>query len=140
MFQIEVSNISVIINTIIRVTTAMIFIFFLIPLFIKEAKVRNGLRILRYELLFTGSIIFFINTVGLVIIIFRFKGIDTRLITDVVTYINTFGFLAYALVKYRIYTQKYSAESKKFHEKMERMESKEMQRIEDRKKKQKAKK
>lgn len=113
--QITIDYIPLIINVGIRLITAFIFLFFLIPLIFKESQVKNGLKVLRIELLLTGILIFFINTVGLIIIYFRFYGYDVRVVTEIVSYINTFGFLIYALIKLKIYTQNYSPESKARH-------------------------
>ena len=120
--QLEFGQLSVIINVTIRIVTALIFIAYLLPLLIKEARVKNGLKSLRYELLFTGTIIFLVNGSGLFIILFRHLGINVTTITETVTYFNTLGFLGYALVKLRIYTQKYTPENKKLHEEFEKIE------------------
>lgn len=125
--EIHLGLVAVIINVIFRIITAIVFLAFLFPLFIKEAKVKNGLRLLRFELLFTGTIIFLVNTLGLVIIVFRYANYDTRLVSEVVTYFNTFSLLVYALVKYKIYTFKYAPENKKLHEKLEKIEIRERQ-------------
>ena len=122
--QLEIGEASVIINVVVRLITAIIFGAFLIPLFIKEAKVKNGLQILRFELLFTGIIIFLVNSIGIVVILLRFCGFDTSNTTELVTYFNTFALLAYAIAKYIIYTQKYTPENKRLHERFEKMETK----------------
>lgn len=122
LLQLEFGLLSIIINVIFRIVTATLFVFFLIPLFFREARVKNGLRTLRFELLFTGTIIFCVNTFGLLIIVFRFLRWDTALIADLVTYFNSVALLAYAIAKYIIYTQKYTPENKKLHEKFEKME------------------
>lgn len=120
--QLEYGLESVIINATIRIITALIFITYLLPLLIREARVKNGLKSLRYELLFTGIIIFLVNLSGLFIIIFRYLGFDVRNITDFVTYFNTLGFLGYALVKLKIYTQKYTPAQRELHKKFAKME------------------
>ena len=123
--NIELSNFALIINVIIRIITAVIFLAFLIPLFIREAKVRNGLRKLRYQLLATGCIIFFVNTSGLFIIVARNAGIDVTTATDIISYLNTFGFFIYSVITLIIYTQQYTPENKQMHEKFEKFEKKE---------------
>ncbi len=117
---------AIIINVFIRLITVFIFLRYLIPLFVKEAQVKNGLKGLRYELLFTGLIIFFVNTTGIFIIVLRYLGVNIVLATNVVTYFNTIGFLVYALIKLRIYTQRYTPENKLLHEKIEKFEKSEM--------------
>lgn len=135
--NLEIGELSLIINVGVRIVTAIIFITYLLPLFIKEAAVKNGLRVLRLELLFTGSIIFLVNTSGLFIILFRYLGHDLTQITDIVSFFNTFGFLAYALIKLRIYTQKYTPENKALHAKFEKIEAAELKKAEAKKKKKK---
>lgn len=120
--EIHFDVLAIIINVVLRIVTAVLFVVFLIPLFFKEARVKNGLRTLRFELLFTGTIIFCVNTFGLLIIVFRSIGWDTTIITHLVTYFNSVALLAYAIAKYVIYTQKYTPENKKLHEKFEKME------------------
>lgn len=125
--QLTFNEFSIVINVAIRIITALVFMGFLLPLFIKEAGVKNGLRLLRYELLFTGTIIFIVNISGLFIILFRYLGFDLGKITDIVTYFNSFAFLAYSLVKLKIYTQRYTPENKALHEKFEKIEYKELE-------------
>lgn len=122
----EVTTLTFVLNVAIRVVTAIIFVLFLIPLIVKEAAVKNGLRQLRYEMLMTGAIIFTVNTVGLSIILLRSFDVDTSGIVEVITFINSFGFLAYALVKLKIYTQSYTPEKKRLHEKIAKLEEKEL--------------
>lgn len=119
----EYGQISLLLNLVLRVLTAYIFCAFLIPLFIKEARVKNGLQKLRIEMLTSGSLIFLINTLGIFIIAFRYLGYDTRILTEVITYFNSLAFLAYALIKLNVYTEKYTPENKKLHEKFDKMES-----------------
>lgn len=121
--HIDISNLSIALNTIVRLLTAFIFLKFIIPLQFKETKVKNGLRKLRYQLLITGIILFHINTIGLIIIIIRFLKIDVTTASTVVTYFNTFGFLFIALVEYQIYHRRYTPKQKELHAKFEEMEN-----------------
>jgi hypothetical protein len=123
--NLEISQFVLIVTVAVRILTAFLFLAFLIPLFIKEAKVKNGLRTLRYQLLTTGMIIFFVNTSGLLIIVGRYFGMNLVNLTDIVSYINTFGFLIYAIIKIRIYTQQYTPENKLYHAQRERIEERE---------------
>lgn len=124
--QLEFNLVFVIFNVIIRVITALLFIAYLMPLLIREATVKNGLKKLRFELLFTGSLIFIVNTSGLWIIFHRYFIGTARLeeITNIITVINTFGFLLYAITMLNVYTHKYTPENKKLHEKFDRIEKK----------------
>ena len=121
--SIEITNISFFLNTALRIITAILFLVFLIPLLLKEARVQNGLKVLRVELLLTGSIIFLVNTIGLLIIVADFMKLDTAVVSNFVVSFNSIGFLAYALMKIRIYRQHYSQASKKLHEEFAKFES-----------------
>lgn len=122
LFQFEFSEFTILLNAVVRIVTAFVFLIFILPLLFKESRVKNGLRVLRVEMLMSGSIIFFINTIGLIVIVFRIGNIPTQAITNFVTYFNTFGFLLYAILQLRIYTQKYTPDQKKLHEKFYKME------------------
>lgn len=116
------NDISLIINIIIRGITTVIFIMVLLPLFIKEARVKNGLKTLRLELLFTGLTICIVNVAGLMMILFKFFYEDIVIIQTIISYVSTIGFLAYSLLLLRIYTRKYTPEQKELHRRFENME------------------
>lgn len=121
---IEFSQISIIINVILRLITAFIFIWFIIPLQIKQADVRNGLRLLRTELLVSGVILFLINTIGLGIIIVK-PFTDPKqlsLFTDFIALFNSVGFLIVAAIKFQIYHSQYTPENILMHQHFERIE------------------
>ena len=90
--SIEITNISFFLNTALRIITAILFLVFLIPLLLKEARVQNGLKVLRVELLLTGSIIFLVNTIGLLIIVADFMKLDTAVVSNFVVSFNSIGF------------------------------------------------
>lgn len=118
----EISELTFILTIVLRIITAIIFLTLVIPLVLKEAMVRNGLRTLRYEMLFTTSIIFLVSTSGLFIVLFRKLGFDTQVATNTVALFNSVGFLAYFLAKRRIYTQEYSPRNKERHARLADME------------------
>lgn len=113
----EIDLINIIANTIIRLVTAFLFLTLIIPLQIKEAGVKNGLRILRKELLFSGIIMFLINTIGLSVIVvnYFFGAAATQIVTPIITLLNSVGFLTIALIKLNIYHQQYTPENKRIH-------------------------
>ncbi len=121
---IQISEIGLIYDVILRVITAILFLSFLLPLIIKEAAVRNGLRKLRYQLLVTGLIILFVNTSGLFVIVARYMGMDITKTTEWISHLNSTGFFIYVLTGVAMYRQNYSADTKKLHEKIEKMEKK----------------
>lgn len=123
-FHFELSQLEILVNLFIRVATAIIFLCFIIPLQIKEARVKNGLRLLRRELLVSGMTIFFINTVGLSIILFKYVFDDgvVQAATSVITLFNSLGFLVIAAMKYHMYHQQYTPENKRRHARIEQLE------------------
>lgn len=129
--HLEFSELQVFVNVFFRVITAIIFIAYILPLMIREAGVKNGLKKLRIELLVSGFIIFFVNTAGLSIIVWRYlygnEGLQS--FTDIIALANTFGFLVIAVLKYTIYHQRYTPEQKELHEKLEKIEQKELQKL-----------
>lgn len=121
---IEISQPQLIINTILRLITAFIFLRYIIPLQIKEANVKNGLLILRRELLISGVMLLLINSLGLCIILLRYFVGDTiaRIVSEVVTLFNSLGLFAVGLIKYQIYHQEYTPENKKKHDRIYELE------------------
>lgn len=103
-----------------RVLSCIILIFFCIPLQIKEAKVANGLRLLRIQLLVFGLILLFTNFVSL---IFLFDGlsIPQRPLNSALQIINAVCFFTLALIGYRIYRTQYTEPIKKAHRKLEKI-------------------
>lgn len=120
----EVTEIQIILNTAIRIVTAFLFLAFIIPLQIKEAQVKNGLLILRRELLVSGVIMFLVNTIGLTIILLRYFFGDAILkpAIEIISLFNSIGFLIIASIKYHIYNSQYTPENKRLHAKIDRLE------------------
>lgn len=106
----------------IRIVSSIISIFFCIPLQIKEARVNNGLRLLRYQLLFFGITIIVINILTINILIDYVLNNQVQKIGNILIQIfNAIGFLSLSIVGYRIYTQQYSEENKEKHEKIDKL-------------------
>lgn len=124
---IEIPQPQIYINVLLRLITCFIFLLYIIPLQIKEAGVKNGLMTLRRELLVTGILLFFINTLGLTIILVRsfFGDNAARLITEIVTVFNSVGLFTVALIKYQIYHQQYTPENKEKHARIYELEQQE---------------
>lgn len=120
---IELSELQITVNIIIRIITAVIFLCFIIPLQIKEARVKNGLAVLRLELLVSGIILFFVNTFGLSVIVLRYLFGDSvvQKVTEFITIFNSIGFLFIACIKFHIYHREYTPENKQIHATMERL-------------------
>lgn len=126
--NIEVSQITYIFSVAARLLAGFVFATFVFPLLIREAKVKNGLQALRWEMLITCTIIFFICEVGLIIVFLKalnFHPDFVRSITDLIAVTNSFLFLTYFLLKRRVYTQNYTPEKKALHVKFAKMEARE---------------
>jgi hypothetical protein len=123
-FTVELSQVSLIINVVLRVITAIIFFAFIIPLQIKQVHVRNGLKLLRTELLVSGIILFLVNTIGLFIIVVRpyVDPVQLRIFTDFIALFNSFGFFAIAIIKFQIYNSQYTPENILLHEHLHKIE------------------
>ena len=95
-FTISLNSLPIILALIIRVITSIILLAFVIPLQYRQATVKNGLKTLRKALLFSGFLIFWVNTVGLVIIVIRpiAHPETVKFVTDFVSVLNSFGFFA----------------------------------------------
>lgn len=116
-----------IISIILRVASAVILLFFVIPLQIRENKVHNGLIKLRRQLLFSGISIFLIIVVGIFIMALRlYEPVYRDELTFIFSIINSIGFLIVALIKYQIYHTQYTPESKEHHRIIEKMEKGEL--------------
>jgi hypothetical protein len=106
-----------------RVISSIVLIFLLIPLQLKEAKVKNGLRMLRLKLLSVGFILLVTNilSIGLIFI----TGVDVvllKILTAVLQFMNAVSALALALVFLSIYHQSYTEAAKKVHIEVDKQE------------------
>lgn len=100
-----------------------------IPLQIKEAKVSNGLKILRIQMLASGLTAIFLNIISIVVLSFPllFNGDLSRYITVTLVLSHALGFLSFALIKRSMYSAHYSEESKELHAEIEKLEDKKAQ-------------
>ena len=117
------SNYGTVIAIIIRILSSIISLFFCIPLQIKEAKVNNGLKKLRYQLLLFGVLLLIMNTItSLVLTDNFFSNIIQKPFNAFLQIVNSFIFLALALNGLVMYKQQYSEENKEFHRKVEELQ------------------
>ena len=125
-FTISLNSLPIILALIIRVITSIILLALVIPLQYRQATVKNGLKTLRKALLFSGFLIFWVNTVGLVIIVIRpiAHPETVKFVTDFVSVLNIFGFFALAVLWLLIYRQQFTDINIKLHEKIEKEEKK----------------
>lgn len=95
-----------------RIAAGVIFILWVIPPQIAEARVNDALKPLRRQLLVSGVTLFFLNTLGLIILPIRLYGSDATyiMLTQTLTVVNSFAFFIVAWIKYKIYHQAYYSE------------------------------
>lgn len=105
----------------IRILGVIMVTLFFLPLQFREAQVKNGLILLRYELLIGGILFMFINLPSLY---FLFDILDTpQKFTNVLLQIlNAVGYLLIAILLVVIYRQQFSEEQKEFHKKVDALE------------------
>lgn len=120
--SITIGQVPMVLNVIARILIAVGFLALLFPLAIKEAKVKNGLKMLRYEMLVTIGVVFFVNTIGLVVIVLDSLNINTDTTIEIITTLNTIAFFVFLMAKRFVYTQHYTPENKHLHERFDRME------------------
>lgn len=113
-----------------HILSAIIVGFFVIPLQIREAGVKNGLRKLRVQLLIYGFTIEGLSIVTIIILSSRyFKTlVDAqvlRLLILLLVLLHAIAFFGLAIVGWLIYHQQYSDENKEVHEKIEKITRKE---------------
>lgn len=125
-FTISFSNIGIILSIIIRIITSIILLWLVIPLQIKQAQVKNGLKTLRKALLLSGLLLFLIDTVGLIIIVIRpiANSATIKLVIDIASIINSIGLFSLGILWFLIYKQQFTDKNIKLHEKVEKREKK----------------
>lgn len=103
-----------------RIMSCIILLGYCIPLQIREAGVKNGLRKLRLELLLFGLILLFTNVTTMHFLVDQFiHNIVPTKISIRLQLINAFSFLCLSGIGYAIYSTQYTEESKQLHEKIE---------------------
>jgi len=125
-FTISFSNIGIILSIIIRIITSIILLWLVIPLQIKQAQVKNGLKTLRKALLLSGLLLFLIDTVGLIIIVIRpiANSATIKLVIDIASIINSIGLFSLGILWFLIYKQQFTDKNIKLHEKVEKRKKK----------------
>lgn len=118
-----------------HVLALIICLAFVIPLQIKEAKVKNGLKMLRLQMLGSGLTIIFLSFVSIIAlsipIIFAKRPLYSqpvepielyRIVSVFVVFLHALGFFILSLIKRAMYHQQYSDIYKRLHAKAEELE------------------
>lgn len=101
---------------------------FVIPLQFKETGVKNGLKVLRRQLLSKGILSLIVGITSVLALTTRFFGLPAdwnRIVIIVVVVINAIGVIGKAFLDYQIYHQEYSPINKKRHMLIAKIEKKE---------------
>lgn len=114
------------VSIIVRIIAFFLMIFFLIPLQVKEVGVKNGLLKLRYQLLFLGIILLFINFTS---VIFLYDDLTnaTMPASNLSIYLRIINGIAHLFLSFillSIYKQQYTEKNKILHEKIDKLERK----------------
>lgn len=110
-----------------HIVALVIALAFVIPLQIKEARVKNGLKKLRKLMLMSGLTIIFLSVVSIIALSIPLvaRGSEiARYISVTTVLLHSIGFLIFALIKRQIYREQYSTEQKEFHEEVAKLEDK----------------
>jgi hypothetical protein len=112
-------------SILIHVLALYITTAYVIPLQIKEAKVQNGLKKLRIQMLASGATLMALSVVSIIILTIPLivTNIMTRYITVFLVLIHSSGFLVFALIKSAMYHSQYSEQSKSDHQAIAKLEN-----------------
>lgn len=105
----------------IQLAAFVVCAFFVVPLQIKEARVKNGLAKLRKQLLLVGISIALLSLITAIVLSLRFfiSGDIARYISIGIVFFHSIGFLIVSATGYKIYHQQYTDEYKLLHKKID---------------------
>lgn len=92
--------------------------FFILPLQIKEAGVKNGLAKLRIQLLIFGITMIATNIFSMLIVYIEFGEAD--IMRAFLQFLNAIGYVVFSTIGVLIYNQQYTDENKILHEKLDK--------------------
>lgn len=109
------------------VATILLEASLVIPLQFKEAGVKNGLKVLREQLLMKGVVSLVVALTSVMALTSRYflDGEINRYVIVIAIVVNALGIFAKAFLDYRIYHQEYTEVNKQFHARVAEMEAKE---------------
>jgi len=100
-----------------RTIATIIIVWQIIPLQIKENKIKNGLRRLRAELLIMDFTLLITNLLSMLLIITSKGFIPINSV--ILQVVNSVAILVFAIVLYLIYNEQYTPESKEIHRRVD---------------------
>ena len=110
---------------ILHVVAGVIITMFVIPLQLKEAEVKNGLRLLRKQMLLKGFLSLTVIVVSVLALTLRYivpDPIVSRYLIVALILAHAIGMLAKAIIDHKIYHAQYSQESLDMHLRIEKLE------------------
>ena len=98
----------------VRILAVVLLLFFCIPLQVKEVAVKNGLRLLRVQLLAFGILLLIVNIVTFILLL-NVMNQPPRLPNSWLQIINALAFFGASYILNAIYRTQYTDESKELH-------------------------
>lgn len=108
-----------------NIIAGVIVAAFVIPLQAKEAGVKNGLLLLRKQMLTKGALSLMVIVSTILVLALRMTDPDpliARYTVSALILIHAMGILGKSYIDYKIYHQQYSQVSKDMHERIEHLE------------------
>lgn len=130
-YSFELSLAGLMVSVLFRIIAAGFYAFVIYRAW-KENGVKNGLIILRKQMLITSIILFCINTLGMGLLIIRIFVNATifRIATDALALLNSIGLFVVAYLLFKLYTQKFSPEEIVHHKQIAELEKKRLKLVE----------
>lgn len=101
-------------SIVVRLLSIILLLFFCIPLQIREVTVKNGLKILRIQLLSFGILLLFVNIITLLLLL-DVTNQPAHLPNSWLQVVNALAFLGISFIANRIYNSQYTDISKEIH-------------------------
>lgn len=126
----EINNLLLYTATIFSAIAIVVIAFFIIPLQLKEAQVKNGLAKLRVQLLLYGVALVAIDSIMLYFLyrisaqVYFNSQVMPQMTTSVLLFVFSSLHLSLAVIGYMIYHQQYTPEQKQFHAQIDKIEVK----------------
>lgn len=112
-----------------RVFAIIQALMFILPLQIREAKVKNGLRLLRYQLLLFGLILLLINVSSLYFLFHNtnllscYFSCDESISPALFQVVTGLAFFSLSMLGFHMYHTQYTDEAKQIHEQIHELET-----------------
>lgn len=119
------STLNILISTMFRLIAVVLYGIVVRSAY-KESEIKNGLILLREQLLAASVFLFITNLLSIFVLVVRaFADAESyKIYSELLGLLNGFGFLIVAYILYKIYTQQYTPEQKELHKKIAKLEDK----------------